>query len=50
MKIDPCPFCCHDDPHWEDAEGELLRLCCSQCGAAGPVADSVEAAAALWNR
>ena len=49
MEINPCPFCGNDDPQWEDNEEELLRLCCPECGAAGPLADTHQDAAELWN-
>jgi len=53
MEIDPCPFCGHDNPIWEERllrqEPPQVWLYCPDCGAAGPAADNHQDAADLWN-
>jgi Lar family restriction alleviation protein len=54
VKLSPCPFCANrthrrsDDERFEATGAISIR--CRDCGATGPTAGHIQAAANLWNR
>lgn len=47
--LDACPFCGGLDLNFSSNGHENLFVTCLQCGTEGPVAESTQGAADLWN-
>lgn len=50
IAILPCPFCDYADVEICEVEPGRVAIDCPDCECIGPFADSVEEAAAKWNR
>ena len=48
-RLKPCPFCGNKKIEYSGLAANYRYIECEDCGAAGPVASSNEAAAKLWN-
>lgn len=50
IDIKPCPFCDFVDVEICEIQPGTIAIDCPECEAIGPFAETVEAAAAKWNR
>ena len=49
VTIMPCPFCDHEDVEVDEVAPGQFAIDCPECGAIGPILDTVSTAIELWN-